>query len=140
MSDSAIDAQGIVISRGSGTGSPETFTAIPEVKSFNGPGGSASVIDVTDLASAAKEKRMGLQDEGQLSLTLNYIPDNAVHMGLRTDRANQTLRNFRIVFTDTGDTQWDFAGFVTGFTVSGGVDNVVEANVTIEISGAITES
>lgn len=140
MSDSAIDAQGIVISRGSGTGSPETFTAIPEVKSFSGPGGSASVIDVTDLASAAKEKRMGLQDEGQLSLTLNYIPDNAVHMGLRTDRANQTLRNFRIVFTDTGDTQWDFAGFVTGFTVSGGVDNVVEANVTIEISGAITES
>lgn len=140
MSDNAIDAQGIVISRGSGSGSPETFTAIPEVKSFNGPGGSASVIDVTDLASTAKEKRMGLQDEGQLSLTLNYIPDNAVHMGLRSDRANQTLRNFRIVFTDTGDTQWDFAGFVTGFTVSGGVDNVVEANVTIEISGAITES
>lgn len=140
MSSNAIDAQGIVISRGSGSGSPETFTAIPEIKSFNGPGGSASVIDTTDLQSTSKEKRMGLQDEGQLSLTLNYIPDNPVHMGLRSDRANQALRNFRIVFTDTGNTQWDFAGFVTGFTVSGGVDNVVEAQVTIEISGSITES
>ena len=96
--------------------------------------------DASDLKSTAKEKRMGLQDEGQLTLAMFYIPDNAVHMALRTDRANRTLRNFRIMFTDTGDTQWDFAGFVTGFTVSGGVDGIVEANVTIEISGAITES
>ncbi len=136
----AIESQGIVIKRGSGTGSPETFTEIPDVKSFSGPGGSASVIDVTNLSSTAKEKRMGLHDEGQLSFTMHYNPSNAVHTSLRTDRANRTLRNFKMIFTDSGDTEWSFAAYVTGFTVQGGVDAVVEASVTLEISGPITEA
>lgn len=140
MSANALESQGMQIKRGGG-GSPETFTVIPEVKSFSGPGGAASVIDVSDLSSTAKEKRMGLRDEGQLSLTLNYLPDNAVHDGLRTDRANRTLRNFKIVFTDTSPaTTWSFAAYVTGLSISGGVDNVVEANVTLELSGSIVET
>lgn len=140
MSSNAIETQGVVIKRGDGTGSPETFTVIPEVISFDGPGGSGNVIDVTDLSSLAKEKRMGLHDEGQLTLEINYIPDNTVHADLRSDRENRTLRNFQIVFTDTSDTTFDFAAFVTGFSISGGVDGVVTASVTLEISGAITES
>jgi predicted secreted protein len=138
MSSNAIEAQGIVIQRGEGSG--PTYTTIPEVKSFTGPGGSASVIDVTDLSSAAKEKRMGLADEGQLQLTINYLPDNEVHQDLRADRAARTRTPFRIVFTDDNVTQWDFDAFVTGFSVSGAVDGVVEAQVTLEITGAISES
>lgn len=139
MSSNAIEAQGILIQRGTGTGTI-TYTTIPEVKSFSGPGGSASVIDVTDLSSLAKEKRMGLADEGQLQLTINYIPDNAVHMALRADRAARTKTPFKMVFTDVGDTVWTFEAFVTGFSVSGSVDGVVEAQVTLEITGAITEA
>lgn len=140
MSSNAIDAQGIVIARGSGTGSPETFATIPEVKTFNGPGGSASVIDVTSLQSTAKEKRMGLQDEGQLTFTINYVPGDTVHAGLRADRANMTQRNFKITFTDDPATVWTFAAYVTGFAISGSVDGVVEASVTLEITGSITET
>ena len=139
MSSNAIEAQGITIARGTGTG-PVTYTTIPEVKSFSGPGGSATVIDVTDLSSTAKEKRMGLADEGQLQLTINYIPDNAVHLALRADRASRAKVPFRISFTDSGDTTWSFDAFVTGFNVSGAVDGVVEAQVTLEITGAITEA
>jgi len=139
MSSNAIEAQGIVIKRGE-AGSPPTYTEIPEVKTFSGPGGSASVIDVTDLASLAKEKRMGLADEGQLTLTINYIPDNEMHQTLRDDRAARTRTMFRIEYTDGSDTVWDFDAFVTGFSVSGAVDGVVEAQVTLEITGAITES
>lgn len=139
MASQAIEAQGIVIARGDGA-TPEVFTTIPGVKSFSGPGGSASVIDVTDLQSTGKEKRMGLQDEGQITLDINYTPDNAVHQALRSDRAARTLRNFKLTFTDDGNTVWDFAAFVTGFTVQGGVDAVVGASVTLEISGSITES
>ena len=140
MSSNAIEAQGITIARGTGTG-PVTYTTIPEVKSFSGPGGSATVIDVTDLSSTAKEKRMGLADEGQLQLTINYIPDNTVHMALRGDRASRAKVPFRITFTDaTPATTWSFDAFVTGFSVSGAVDGVVEAQVTLEITGAITEA
>lgn len=137
MSSNAIEAQGVTIARQNGT----IYTTIPEIKSFTGPGGSAAVIDVTDLQSTAKEKRMGLADEGQLQFTINYIPDNAVHQALRADRAARSETDFRITFTDTSPaTTWSFAAFVTGFAVSGAVDGVVEAQVTLEITGAISEA
>lgn len=139
MSSQALEAQGTVLKIGNGA-SPETFATISEIKNFTGPGGSAAVIDVTDLSSLAKEKRMGLADEGQLSFVINYIPSDTEHAALRAARASRAETNFQILFTDTGTTTWDFSGFVTNFSVSGSVDGVIEANVTIEITGAILES
>ena len=140
MSSNALEAQGMLIKIGNGA-SPQVFTTISEIKTFSGPTGSAAVIDVTDLSSTAKEKRMGLADEGQLSFTINYIPDNTQHTLLRTRRASREETDFKMVFTDDSpSTTWSFSAFVTGFAVSGAVDNVVEANVTLEITGAITES
>jgi predicted secreted protein len=140
MSVNALEAQGMQIKIGNGA-SPEVFTAISEIKTFSGPGGSATVIDVTDLSSSAKEKRLGLADEGQLSFTINYIPTNTQHDLLRTNRDARTLTNFKLVFTDDSPaTNWSFAAYVQGFSVSGAVDGVVEANITLEITGSITES
>lgn len=139
MSTNAIEAQGMKLQRGTGSG-PITYTDIPEIKSFSGPGGSASVRDVSDLNSTAKEKKMGLADEGQLQITINYIPDNTVHAALRADRAARSKVPFKLVFTDTGATEWTFDAFVTGFSISGSVDGDVEAQVTLEITGAITEA
>ena len=140
MSTNAMESQGIKIARGDGA-SPEVFTDIPEIREFTGPGGSASVIDVSDLDSTFREKILGLPDEGQLSFTVHYIADNAVHVNLRADRAARTLRNFRITWTDASPAKiWTFAGYVTEFSVSGGVDDVVLAAVVIEITGAITET
>lgn len=140
MSSQALEAQGMLLKIGNGA-SPEVFTSIAEIKTFSGPGGSAAVIDVTDLSSLAKEKRMGLADEGQLSFTINYIPNNTQHALLRAQRASREETNFKLVFTDDSPaTTWSFSAFVTGFAVSGAVDGVVEANVTLEITGAIVES
>ena len=123
-----------------GSGSPVTYNKIPEVKTFNGPGGSAQVIDVTDLSSSAMEKLMGLADEGQLGFQINYIPANTYHAALRTARDNRTLTNFKMIFPDTGETTWTFTAYVTGFSVSGGVNGAILADVTLEITGAISEA
>jgi hypothetical protein len=139
MSSNALESQGMVLKRGDG-GSPETFTAIPEITSISGPGGSAPIIDTTDLDSTAREKRLGLADEGQVSLDINYIPANAVHAGLRSDRANRSERNFQLIFTDSPATTWSFAAFVPGFQINNEVDGVTKASVTLEVTGAITES
>jgi len=139
MSSQALEAQGTVLKIGD-SASPEVFTAIPEIKNFTGPGGSAAVIDVTDLSSAAKEKRMGLADEGQLSFVIHYIPSDTQHAALRAARASRVETNFQIEFTDASPaTVWSFSGFVTTFSVAGSVDGVIEGNVTIEITGAISE-
>ena len=141
MSSSALDSQGLTIARQDPTASPEnSYQTISEVSNVSGPGGQANEIDVTDLSSTAKEFRMGLQDEGTITLDINYIPANTQHAGLRTDRANQTLRSFRITFTDSPNTTWTFSAYVLGFEVSNAVDDVTKASVTLRVSGSITES
>jgi hypothetical protein len=138
MSSSAIPAQGTLLKIA--LGSPLAYETIAEISSFNGPGGSAQVIDVTDLSSTAKEKRMGLHDNGQLSFECNYLPGDAEHEALRDAKESGLIQSFQIAFTDNEDTVWQFSGFVIGFAVSGAVDGVVKASVTIEISGSITVS
>lgn len=138
MSSNALEVQGTEIKIGTG---PMTYITIPEVKSFSGPGGSAEVIDTTDLLSTSKEKRMGLPDEGQLEFTIMYLPKDAAHMALRTARQSRERTAFKLVFTDQSPkTEWSFNAFVTGFSVSGAVDGVIEAQVTLEITGAIVEA
>jgi predicted secreted protein len=140
MSSQALEAQGVKIQIGL-TMSPDSYIDIPEIKTFTGPGGSAAVIDVTDLNSAAKEKRMGLADEGQLTFTMHYIPSDAAHAALRQAREDRDETGFKLIFTDESpSTTWSFNAFVTTFAVSGAVDGVIEANVTLEITGAISES
>ena len=143
MSSQALEAQGTLLKIADTTSptSPLTFDTIPEIKSFTGPGGAAAVIDVTDLSSTGKEKRMGLMDEGQLTFTMHYIPTETQHIALRTARATRVETKFQLVFTDDSPaTTWEFSGFVTNFSTSGAVDGVIEANVTIEITGVIEES
>ena len=136
---SAITTQGITIQRGDGAGT-EVFSTIAEIQSFTGPGGSAQVIDVTSVDSSAKEKRMGLPDEGQFSFECILVPGDTAQDGLRDDRDNQTERNFKIVMPDTASTTLAFAAYVTAFSVGGGVDDVIKASITLEITGAVTWS
>ena len=139
MSSNALQSQGIDFQMGDGGGT-EVFAIIPEISSISGPGGSAAIIDVTDLASTAKEKRVGLQDEGSITLEINYIPTNVKHALLRTAKADGEARNFKIIFTDSGTTTWSFSAFVSGFSVSAAVDDVIKASVTLEVTGSITEA
>lgn len=133
----SLETQGVVIARGDG-GGPEVFNAIGEVVSFQGPGGSASVIDVTHLGSAAKEKRMGLMDEGQFTFEMNLDTADTQHDGLRADRAARTLRNFQVTLTDSPATVISFSAYVLSFSIQGAVDDKIAASVTLEISGAVT--
>lgn len=138
MSSSALDSQGTVIQVGT-SASPIVWSTIPEVSEISGPGGQAAEIDVTDLSSTAKEFRMGLQDEGQITLSVNYIPSNTVHTTLRTARTNQTLTNFQIIFTGSPIKTWRFTAYVLGLEISNSVDDVTKGSITLRVSGSITQ-
>lgn len=137
MTTNAIATQGTLLKRGDG-GGPEVFTAIGEVADISGPGGTANIIDATHLASTFREKVMGLPDEGQITFTLNYVPGDAQQQGLKTDRANRTLRNFQLVLTDAGNETGSFAAYVIGFNLNIQAEDIVRASVTLEITGAVT--
>ena len=134
----AIESQEIVCKYS--VGSPTSFVTIGNVVGFTGPGGSASVIDVTNLASTAKEKLMGLPDEGQFTLDLNYDPDNVAHIALRNARKSRSLVEFQITLTDATNTVLSFFGYVLGFALSASVDAQVKASLTVEIDGAVAEA
>ena len=126
----AIDAQGT------------TFTADTDVVggivSFSGFDGEASDIDVTTLASTAKEYRVGLQDFGNFSLEVIYDPNDVGQAQMATNMAALTETTFVLTLPDDVVlNKATFNGFVKSMSISGGVDDVVKGTVNIRITGAV---
>ena len=80
------------------TASPVAFAEIGQVMTISGPDGSASEIDVTNLASSAKEFVIGLPDEGSVSMevSFDYQSATAMHDKLHTARNSQVLQSCEI--------------------------------------------
>lgn len=143
----AHEAQGSVLylsSDGTTVASTADANAIGSVVGFSGPTGSAAIIDVTNLGSTAKEKMCGLPDEGQFSFDMTLDTANAVQTRLRAARAARTKKKVVIKLNDSTDdktkTKILFDGYVTNFSITGAVDDVLKAACQIEITGACTWS
>jgi hypothetical protein len=124
--------------------SPTSWVEVKGIKSFDGPGGQATVIDASDLSSTFREKLMGLADEGQITFGGNYISSDPGQAECLEARENRERRQFRMdipaaaVSPATNPAEsWYFFGFVLGFNIAGGVDNLIEANITVEVDGAV---
>ena len=137
---SNIDAQLTTIAVGDAA-SPEVFTTIIQVTAIDGPDGSATEIDASNLSSTAKEFKVGLKDEGQVTLSINYDPDNAQHEILRAALGGTASKNYVITMSDGSPaTTFSFAAFVMAFTPSYAVDGIVTASVTLRITGAVVKA
>lgn len=115
----------------------DTYTRLGEVISFDGPGGSAAVIDVSNLDSTAREKRKGLKDSGQFTCQLNRIFDDAGQLAAYAAQDDDAPYNFRVTYAD--GTIHTFKALVMEFRTSGGgVDEVLRGQLTLEITGDVT--
>jgi len=120
----------------------EAFATLAEVIGLSGPGLSMDTVESThtESANAAKEYIAGLIDGGEISVDLNFLPANATHTSLISDWQNRTLRNFQIVWPDTANTTWSFAGFVTNYEPSSPIEDRMTASVSVKLSGIPTFS
>jgi Lambda phage tail tube protein, TTP len=134
MTSHAIRTQGTIIDR-EDPARPFLFLPIGEIIAWTGPGGKASLIDATTLASTVKRKLPGLLDEGTFAITVNFSSDDDGQEQLIADRLAQTLRHFRITFTDRGTAV--FSAWVMEFKTSGKLDSKVEASITLEIDDVV---
>lgn len=112
--------------------------AIGQVISFSGFDGEASEIDITTLASTAKEFRQGLQDFGNFSIELLRDPADLGQIELLSAKALQATRTF-ILTLASGDVA-TFEGFVKSLTTAGGVDAVITGSASIRVTGAVVWS
>jgi predicted secreted protein len=135
MSSTAQTAQGTVIAIDTGTGTP-TWTPIVNVSDISGFDGKASEIDTTDLSSTAKERRLGLQDWGNVTLALNINLKDASHSALLAAKKAGTQKSFKVTLSDA--TTLAFSAFVATFPISAKVDGVYTGSVSLTITGDIT--
>ena len=133
----AIESQGVLVFW-SATTAMSTAVPVNGVTGFNGPSGGAAVIDITTLGSTAKEKQMGLPDPGQVSLDMVYISTDTGQVALRNDRASRSRRKLAIKLTDGSSSLYHADAYVTTFNLQGGVDDIIKASATLELTGPIT--
>lgn len=116
------------------------FTALAEVLSVSGIGGTFTVTKVTHLSSPGKahEKVPGFLDAGQASLKLNYARGlMAIIEGLRPlatdDQPDWGRLQWVVQLPDGG--QFYFTGFVQGTPIEVPEDDRITIELTVEISG-----
>lgn len=119
-----------------GTATPVAYTSIANVKSYNGFDGAASEIDVTNLQSVAKEKRLGLQDFGKFSFEMNPDFNDAGQNAMRAAKAAGAQKNFKLIYPNGKAAS--FAAFVKSMPEQGGVDGVIAGSAELTITGAVT--
>ncbi len=127
-----LDAQGTVFTIADSGNSPVTVGGIDTYKFADG---SATDINITTLASTAKEFRQGLQDYGNCSLTMMRDPQDTGQVELESAKAAHATRQCTITLP-SGDVA-TFDAYVKMLDSSGGVDKVLTGSATLKITGAV---
>ena len=132
-----------------------TSVEIGNITSFNPPSPAADEIEATNLSSTAKEFVQGLIDYGEGSFEINLDPTSTAHQGILTALAAGTTREFLIGLSDATTAvptvatssfgtppttrSWvKFNGFIKGFTMQGGTNDLVKATLTVRNTGSPT--
>ena len=136
----AIQSQGTELSVSEDGGN--TYTDLGcVIDGFSGPGGSKPEIDVTTLCSAGQEFIDGLPDFGSISFTGLYNPNSvACQTLLSLYKGGRSNVDWKITFSDTSGSTWEFQGYVSEFSVNFQKNEVVRLSGSIRVSGDITET
>lgn len=139
---SEITGLGISLKIGDGAGT-EAFTAVVGVKSLGWSGIKSEVLEVSDLSDDWRRFIAGIKDGGEISVGVNFRPTEVTQGnqagGVLKDLVDGTVRNFQMVFSDTGGTDWAFSGIVQSFDLEGiDIDGIVEGSFSIKVSGQPT--
>ena len=133
----AIDSSGFATAGTTGTATPQTFSKVGNVQDFTPDGGTANVIDVSNMDSTAKEKRQGLQDMGNYSLTYDTDDTDVGQLALIAARTAQSIKTFKQTYPG-GLLVRAWQGFVQKVAEpSAGVDKVLRGSATIVVTGPI---
>jgi hypothetical protein len=139
----AVTASGNVKFQLGSTGSPTTWTDVGGVTGLDGPNQEQNFVDVTDFDSVnnTREYVPGLNDVGEMTLSLNYDPNSVGHQTLEGIYDGRTLRKWRVRYGAASPYRFhSFSGYIQSLTPSARAGEIISAQVTIRVTGAITRS
>lgn len=116
-----------------------TYETVASVASVQPPQLERDVAEVEDLdpADEIKQKLPGLIDAGEVTLTLNFDPENAGQTALETDFYAGATKSYRIKLPSGQG--WTFPAFISGWApqeITAG--DVVQVEVTLTVKGKPT--
>lgn len=120
----------------SGDTASSTFKSVVELNTLGDLTDTANVIDVPSFGKAYTRSIAGQKTAGPVDMTLNWHPANTEHAALYTAYQAGTKLSFKVkIKSGAEETYIDFAGFLSSFTASLPLDNVVTAAVQIAVDG-----
>lgn len=117
---------------------PVTVNGITSITGIGS--GSATEIDVTTLASTAKEYRQGLRDFGSIEVNMIRNQDDLGQVEMFNAMGLQAVRTVIITLPTSTANVATFEGFVQSITTDINADGVVTGKATIRITGAVAWS
>jgi len=122
-----------------------SWVEIGEVVDFGELGAEYELITHKPVGARTTFKFKGAKNEGQIALQLGQDLEDTGQDNLRTARDSDNAYNFKIEYNDAADTSGStntidtFQAMVMGCkTQIGGVDSIIGASSTLEISGDVT--
>lgn len=117
-----------------------TLTPIPEIAAFPGTGSTATVIEVVSFNTSYNRKLVGSKTNADVTLQVNWLPDNAVHKQLTDAYENGTRIQLKFqYFTDALKTIGSmvvYNGFITEKKIESDRDKVVNLTLNFACDGA----
>lgn len=118
-----------------------SLVAIPGLLDVTGPGMSKSSTDASAHDDLVVYRVWDLVDGGTVTFDINYYPTAAAHAYMLASSNTNRLEKFVLSCNDLGtDTVWTFLGQTSSFVINQPVRGQRTASVTIEITGAVTET
>ncbi len=122
-----------------------TFTfnsiAVGGVKSMSGlQSGKAKEIDVTTLASTAREFVPGLRDNGGFTLDLIRNGDDVGQIEMLVELGAQLPKTFVITLPSSTLNVATFSAFITSLSTDANADDAVMGKAEVRITGAVVWS
>jgi predicted secreted protein len=122
--------------------SPDLYVALAEIKSITPPSITVDQVEVTHMQSPNRFREFisGLQDGGETSFEMNFIPGSTsddrlfelLNLGVGVSRR----RACRISYPN--GVTWSFNAEVTGYEPDVPFDDAMTATVTLKVTGTIT--
>lgn len=115
------------------------YTDIALLESLSGGGAEVNTYDATHLGSSAVEmKPTGFAKGKDVSFDCFFDPVEATHQAL-TDLLNApAVSNWKIIWSDSANTEWAFTGTLTELDPSADKDDGLKFSATIEQDGVPT--
>ena len=142
MATVAVSSYGTLLKIGDGGGS-EVFTTIGEVRDISGPGFALGTEEVSAHdGSGWREFIPTLKEGGEVTFKINFnkATTQGFTGGLYIDFVNKTKRNFQLVLPTTVAATAAFAAHVVGYPFDLPVEGAITADITLNITGAVTWS